>query len=504
MTGMARMTKELGTDTAITRGQLFIDGCWRDSTSGRTFNSLNPATAKPLATFAEANADDIDQAVQAAKRAALAEAWTSIVPKDREEILRDIARLILEHREEFARLESQDVGKPYKSALEGDIPGAARNFAHFAGWVTKLYGETSPVDPAFFNYVLREPIGVVGVITPWNFPLAIAAKKIGAALAAGNSVVFKPAEQTSLTALRLADLAQKAGVPDGVLNVVTGFGEEAGDALVKHPDVGMISFTGEAATGQLIQKNAAATLKKCVLELGGKSPNVVFADCDLDEAVTWAYSSAFGNQGENCNSGSRLFLEKSIKTEFLGKLLDAVEKTIVGDPMSEQTTMGALVSEEHLEKVLSYISIGIEEGARLVCGGGRVEVDECAGYFVEPTIFDGVTNDMRIAQEEIFGPVLSVLEFDEIQDVIAQANDVQYGLAACVFTSDIVRAHYMARKLNAGTVWINCHGVVDPNSPYGGRKLSGLGTEGGFEGILEHTQAKSVWVNMRTASRFES
>ena len=477
-------------------GQLLIDGEWCNALSGETFIAENPSTQETVGVFARAREPDVDRAVRAARRSVSESSWTGKVPQEREQVLQRIAELILENRKELAFLESIDVGKPFANAYAGDIPGAARNFRHFAGWVTKIYGETCPVDGRFLNYVIREPHGVVGVITPWNFPLAIAAKKIGLALATGNSVVFKPAEQTSLTALRLGEIAQEAGLPDGVLNIVTGYGEEAGEAIVKHPLVNMISFTGEAVTGQLIQRNAAATLKKCVLELGGKAPNVVFADCDLGEAVSWAYDSAFGNQGQNCNAGTRLFLEKSIKSRFVEALLAKVAGARLGDPLDDDTTMGPLASQQQFDKVLSYIDIGKQEGARLVCGGGRASIGDGKGYFVEPTIFDRVQNDMRIAQEEIFGPVLTILEFEDIEEVLQKANDVAYGLAACVFTKDLVKAHHFARSVDAGTVWVNCHGVVDPNSPYGGRKLSGLGTEGGLEGILEHTQPKSVWVNI--------
>jgi len=499
------LIKNIQAKVNIKQGQLFINGKWVNSTDGGTFDAINPVNEEMIATFAKATAPDVDKAVGAARQACDAQSWTNIAPKDREIILNRVSDLILENREELAYLESLDVGKPFLNAYNGDIPGSARNFKYFAGWITKLYGETSPVDPNYFNYVLREPLGVVGVITPWNFPLAIAAKKIALSLATGNCVVFKPAEQTSLTALKLADFMQESGVPDGVFNVITGIGEEAGDALVKHKDVNMISFTGEAQTGQLIQKNAAQTLKKCVFELGGKSPNIVFDDADIEDAVSWSYAAAFANQGENCNAGTRLFLHKDIKEIFLQKLLEKIkEDTCIGDPLHEDTTMGPLVSKEQFNKVLNYIEIGKQEGATVLCGGDVVTIGDGKGYFVAPTVFDGVTNNMRIAQEEIFGPVLSVLEFDNVQQVLKEANDIPYGLAAVVHTKDLVKAHYMAKKLDAGTVWINCHAVVDPNSPYGGRKMSGLGTEGGVEGILEHTQAKSVWVNMNSAKQFET
>jgi len=475
---------------------IYYGGQWHNSRSSNRIPIINPATEEEVGTFQDATIEDVKNAVESAKDAHNRGKWLGITSKEREDILHKISELILENREKLAFLETIDVGKPYKNAYSMDIIGAARSFRYFAGWITKIYGETTPVDPQFFNYTLREPMGVVGVITPWNFPLASAAKKIALSLATGNCVVFKPSEETVMTALELPMILKEAGVPDGVFNLVTGFGETVGNEIVKSPDIDMISFTGHHITGTIIQKSASDTLKKCVLELGGKSPNIVFDDANIEEAVNWSYKSAFFNQGENCNAGTRLFLDRKIKERFLKKFIKLTNETVVGDPFDNMSTMGPMISRTHYDKVTGYINYGEENGYDLLAGGAEELKLFNKGYFISPTIFNNVPNDSKLAQEEIFGPVLSIVEFDDVEDAIEKANNVIYGLAGSVHTTNLSKAHYLARKLNVGNVWINCHGVADPTSPYGGRKLSGVGTEGGPQGIYDYTQMKSVWVNI--------
>jgi aldehyde dehydrogenase (NAD+) len=474
-------------------GKLFIDGKWVDAVSGQTFETLNPATGKPLTVVAEGDQADIDRAVRAARRALEQGPYPKMSASARGELLWRIGELILKHGEELARLETLDNGKPISDSRSIDIPAAAEVFQYYAGWPTKIYGDTIPVTGNYFNYTLREPVGVVGQIIPWNFPLLMAAWKLAPAIACGNTCVLKPAEQTPLTALRLGEICQEADLPPGVVNIVPGFGPTAGAALVTHPDVDKIAFTGEYITGQEIMRNAAGTLKKVSLELGGKSPNIVFADADIDQAVKGSHFGIFFNQGEVCCAGSRLFLEESLHDQFMDRLVTLTKKIKVGDPLELETTMGPLVSAEQHEKVMRYIGLGKSEGARLILGGRRGPGD---GFFVEPTIFDHATNQMRIAREEIFGPVLSVIPFKDVEEVIAQANDTFYGLAGAVWTRDVRKAHYMARKLKAGTIWVNCYNLTDVASPFGGYRMSGIGRELGKHALELYTQVKSVWVSL--------
>ncbi len=477
----------------IKPGRLFIDGQWVESIAGGSFTTLNPATEEPLAEVSEGRAEDIDRAVKAARNAFGEGAWPKLAPADRGRILWRIGDLLEKHVEEIARLESLDSGKTIAEASKVDVPMAADCFRYFAGWATKIEGETIPVRAPCLNYTLREPLGVVGQIIPWNFPILLAAWKVAPALAAGNTVVLKPAEETPLTALRLAEIAREAGLPPGVLNVVPGFGPTAGAALVDHPDVNKIAFTGSTAVGQEIMRRAAGTLKRLTLELGGKSPNIVFSDADLEVALRGATTGIFYNKGEVCTAGSRLFLEEALHDTFLDRLQAHTAKLTQGDPLDPKTRLGPQVSEAQMSRVLSYIDKGKAEGARLVCGGSRAPGK---GYFVRPTIFDEVKGTMRIAREEIFGPVLAVIRFRDVEEVVRAANDTPYGLAAGIFTRDIKKAHRIARLLQAGTVWINTYGLYDSATPFGGYKMSGFGRELGRHGILEYTQTKSVWVDL--------
>jgi aldehyde dehydrogenase (NAD+) len=474
-------------------GLLFIGGQWVGAAAGATFRTINPATEDTLTEVAEGRAEDIDRAVAAARRAFSEGPWPKLAPADRGRLLWAIGDQIESRLQELATLETLDSGKTITEASRVDVPLAADCFRYFAGWATKIEGETIGVRAPGFAYTLREPLGVVGQIIPWNFPILLAAWKIAPALAAGNTVVLKPAEQTPLTALALAQIAQDAGLPDGVLNVVTGFGPTAGAALVDHPGVDKIAFTGSTAVGQEIMRRASGSLKRLTLELGGKSPNIVLADADLDAAVRGASNGIFFNKGEVCTAGSRLFLEASLHDAFLDRLLAHTRKLAQGDPIDPKTRVGPQVSEAQMSRVLSYVESGRREGARLVAGGARAPG---RGWFVQPTIFDAVTQRMTIAREEIFGPVLSVIPFTGLDEAIAAANDSPYGLAAALWTRDVKTAHRVARRLQAGTVWINTYGLYDSAMPFGGFKMSGFGRELGRHGLLEYTQTKSVWVDL--------
>ncbi len=484
-------TKE---DLVIKPGKLFINGKWVDSVSGKTFDTLNPATEEVLTSVAEGDKADIDLAVAAARKAFEEGPWRKMDARDRGRIIYKIAGLVEKNKDELAWLDTMDNGKPISETTNADLPLVIDCLLYYAGWADKIHGETIPVRGGYFNYTVREPVGVVGQIIPWNFPLLMATWKIAPALACGNTIVLKPAEQTSLSALRLGGICQEAGLPDGVLNIVSGYGPTAGAALSGHMDVDKIAFTGDSATGRIIMRAASKNLKRISLELGGKSPNIVFADSDIDSAVDGAMTGIFFNQGEVCCAGSRLFLENSIHDEFIDKLSDKASNMRVGDPEDTDTQMGAQVSKEQLDKILAHIDSGKQEGARLVTGG-----EQCGerGYFIKPTIFDKVDNNMKIAKEEIFGPVVSAIKFDDdIADLAKQCNHSIYGLAAAVWTRDINKAHKLARDLKAGTVWINTYNTFDAASPFGGFKQSGFGRELGVHALELYTQIKSVWVSL--------
>ncbi len=476
---------------------LLIDGQWVDAVSGKTFETRNPATDEVLARVAEGGKEDIDRAVKAARKAFETGPWRKLSTSHRARLLLKLADLLEKHAEEFAELETLDNGKPINEARHVDVPQAIETFRYYAGWATKLEGETINANSNFFNYTLREPIGVVGQIIPWNFPLLMAAWKLGPALACGNTLVLKPAEQTPLTALRLGELVLEAGFPEGVVNIVTGFGpDSAGEALSRHMDVDKVAFTGEDKTGRKILEASAGNLKRVSLELGGKAPNIVFGDADIDAAVRGAITGIFFNQGQVCCAGSRLFLEKGIHDEFMSKLTARVAKMRQGNGMEETTQIGPQVSKEQQERIINYISIATGEGAKLACGGEAPGGDLSKGYFVKPTIFTGVNNEMRIAQEEVFGPVLAVIPFTDMQDVAEQANKTNYGLSAGVWTSNVKTAHKLAAHIKAGTIWVNAFNALDPAIPFGGYKMSGYGRELGKHSLDLYTNIKSVWVNI--------
>jgi len=475
------------------RTQAFIGGAWHDAEAG-TFATTNPATGEELAQVARCGAPEVDDAVAAARSAMDSPGWRHMDPHRRGQLLLRLADLIEEHADELGVIETRDNGKTFFESRKIDVPSAARTFRYFAGLTDKVFGRTIPVSGSFLNYTLREPVGVVGCITPWNFPLNIVSWKVAPALACGCTVVLKPAEQTPLTALMLAELAHEAGFPEGVFNVVPGFGTEAGAALVEHAGVDAISFTGSTEVGRLIAERGAATLKKVSLELGGKSPNIIFEDADLKAAVRGATTGIFYGKGEVCAAGSRVLVQRTVYDDVVEELAARAGDMTPGDPMEKTTRLGAIVSEEQLERVLGYIDAGKDDGARLVAGGKRTTV-EGKGNFVEATVFADVTSDMRIAREEIFGPVAAVIPFDDVDDAIRIANDTMYGLASGVWTRDIGKAHRVARDLQAGTVWVNHYNGYDPGSPFGGYKQSGYGRDLGVDAAIEkYTQVKSVWV----------
>lgn len=475
------------------RTRQWIHNDWVEAASGQTFETLNPATGEVLARVARGGPEDVDRAVASA-REALAGEWGSMDAHRRARLILRLADLIEEHADELATLETHDNGKPYFESRKVDLPMVVETFRYFGGLADKIHGETIPVSGPFLNYTRREALGVVGCIVPWNFPLNLASWKVAPALACGNAVILKPAEQTPLTALRLGELAAEAGFPPGALNVVPGFGDQAGSALVRHPEVAAISFTGSTETGRVVMREAAETLKEVSLELGGKSPNVVFADADLKAAVRGANSGIFYGKGEVCAAGSRILVERTIYDEFLKGLEERARKMAVGHPMDPGTRLGAIVSQTQLERVLGYIQVGRDEGARLLTGGQREEVDG-RGYFVQATVFADVEPEMTIAQEEIFGPVAAVIPFDDFDDAVARANQTIYGLASGIWTRDVGKAHRMAEAIDAGVVWVNTYNRYDPASPFGGNKSSGFGRDLGFRAALEkYTRTKSVWV----------
>jgi len=474
---------------------LFIDGAFVPSASGKTFETVNPATGESLAQVAEAGREDLDRAVLAARKAFEGGPWAAMKPRQRGKILLRAADLLASRADAFGRVETLDNGKPIFEAAKIDMPTAADCLAYFGESADKLYGDTFPARNDALLMTLREPIGVVGAITPWNFPLLQAMWKIAPALALGNTVVLKPASVTPLTALLFAELLAEAGLPPGAFNVVPGPGREIGAAMAEHPGIDKISFTGETETGKSILRAAAGTLKRVSMELGGKSPNIVFADADLDAAARGAINAIFYGKGELCSAGSRLLVEASVKDQLVEKVAERAKKMAPADPMDPKTRLGSLVSEKQRDTVARYVESGKSEGAKLVAGGNRVSVGG-KGAFFEATVFDGVTPDMTIAREEIFGPVLATLAFQDEGEAISIGNRTIYGLAAAVWTKDVKKAIRTAKALKAGTVWINTYNFYDPGLPFGGFKQSGFGRERGHYALEEYTEVKSVWVDL--------
>ena len=477
--------------------QLFINGEFVDARDGGSFATVNPATEEKLADVASAGVADVDAAVTAARRQMEpGSEWQKMKPRDRAKVLWRLADMLMSRAAEIGRIETLDNGKPIFESQYVDVPSAAECLYYFAGWSGKVGGETIPVQEGAFTYTLREPVGVVGAITPWNFPLMLAVWKAAPALACGNTVVLKPAENTPLSMLKFAEYARECGLPAGVLNVVPGPGPVTGTAMADHPGIDAIAFTGSSDVGRSIMARAAKTLKKVSLELGGKSPNIVFADADLDAAAKGALNAIFYGKGEVCAAGSRLLVEESVHEELVGRVCERASKMAAGDPLHPKTRLGAIVSRQQLDRVMSYIESGRTEGAKLVCGGERADIGTGKGYFVKPTIFDAVQPEMRIASEEIFGPVLSVIGFNDAEDAVAKGNATVYGLAAAVWTRDVSKAHRVARALKAGTVWVNTYNLYDPALPFGGFKESGFGRDQGRDALEKYTQTKSVWVQL--------
>ncbi|WP_119168355.1 aldehyde dehydrogenase [Algihabitans albus] len=479
------------------RSQAFIGGRYVDAVSGETFDCISPVDGRVLTQVAACGAEDVDRAVKAARAAFETGVWRDMAPARRKAKLLKFAELIKAHHDELALLETLDMGKPIGDSHAVDVPATVNCIRWYAEAADKIYDEVAPTDPKVLAMIRREPVGVVAAIVPWNFPMIMAAWKIGPALASGNSLILKPAEQSSLSAIRIAELAAEAGIPEGVFQVVPGLGEQAGKALGLHEDIDAIAFTGSGEVGKLLlQYSGQSNMKRVALECGGKTPHIVLADTsDLDQAAEAAAWGIFFNQGEVCNAGSRLLVQESIKEALMEKLLKISRSIKVGNPLDPQTKMGAIVDRDQMDKVLRYIGIGQQEGAQLVLGGQQVQTAE-GGYYVEPTVFDRVDNQMTIAREEIFGPVLSTLTFKDAEEGLRIANDTVYGLAAAVWTKNIDTAHKMARGLRAGSVWINCFDGGDITTPFGGYKQSGFGRDKSLHAFDKYTELKTVWIEL--------
>jgi aldehyde dehydrogenase (NAD+) len=492
---MATVLSPTESHVAIRQTKLLINNQWVTSVSGKTFPTINPATGDVIAHVAEADSADVDLAVKAARRAFHAKSqWRRMSASERGKLINRLADLIEKHKDELATLESLDNGKPRHVAMAADLPLVIACYRYYAGWADKIQGKTIPIAGDYFCYTRHEPVGVVGQIIPWNFPLLMQAWKLGPALAAGNTVVMKVAEQTPLSALRVGELILEAGFPEGVVNILAGYGPTAGAAISNHMDVDKVAFTGSTEVGHLIMKAAAETnLKRVTLELGGKSPNVVFADADLNQAVEGSHFALFFNQGQCCCAGSRTFVEEKVYDEFVERSVSRAKQRTVGNPLDPKTEQGPQVDNDQFHKVMSYIEAGKKDGANMRCGGERVGD---RGYFVAPTVFTDVRDDMKIAKEEIFGPVMSILKFRDIDELVDRANTTMYGLAAAVWTQDITKAHHVANNVRAGTVWVNCFDVFDAAAPFGGFKQSGIGRELGEYGLQQYTEIKTVTVKL--------
>ncbi|MEH1948458.1 MAG: aldehyde dehydrogenase family protein [Nostoc sp.] len=474
--------------------KLLINNEWVNSISGKTFKTINPTTGEIICEIAEADVRDVDRAVKVARTAFESREWATMSSSNRGKLLYKLANLIEEHADELARLETLDNGKPLTDSLNIDLPLTIACYRYYAGWADKIQGKTLSTNSPFFSYTRHEPIGVIGQIIPWNFPLVMQAWKLAPALAAGNTVVLKPAEQTPLTALRVGELIVEAGFPPGVVNILPGYGPTAGAAIARHADIDKVAFTGSTEVGRLVMEAAAkSNLKRVTLEMGGKSPNIVFADADMDQAIEGAHSALFFNQGQCCAAGSRLFVEEKCYDEFVAKSVERAKQRIVGNPFDAKVEQGPVIDQMQLNKVVSYIESGISEGARLLCGGSQVGNN---GFFIEPTVFADVQDYMKIAQEEIFGPVMSIIKFKDIDEVIERANATIYGLAAGVWTKDISKAHAIINNVRAGTIWVNCYEIFDAAAPFGGFKQSGIGRELGEYGLQEYTEIKTVTIKL--------
>lgn len=491
----ASIIESQSTPAFVHQTKILINNKWVDSVSGKTFETINPATGDVLARVAEADAADVNLAVKAARQAFHAKApWRRMSASERGKLIHRLAELIEANAEDLATLESLDNGKPRHVALAADLPLSIACYRYYAGWADKIQGKTIPINGDYFCYTRHEPVGVVGQIIPWNFPLLMQAWKLGPALACGNTVVLKVAEQTPLSALRIGELIVEAGFPEGVVNILPGYGPTAGAALASHMDVDKIAFTGSTEVGHLVMRAAAdSNLKRVTLELGGKSPNIVFADSHLEQAVEGSHFALFFNQGQCCCAGSRTFVEEKVYDEFVERSAERAKRRVVGNPLDKSTEQGPQVDHDQFEKVLSYVEAGKRDGARMLCGGDRVGD---RGYFVAPTVFADVNDDMQIAQEEIFGPVMSILKFKDMDELVERANNTIYGLAAAVWTRDISKAHHIANHVRAGTVWINCFDVFDAAAPFGGFKQSGLGRELGEYGLQQYSEIKTVTLKL--------